>query len=1079
MTSNFESIIYILSGYVVILFLIGYYAHYRYKQGKSIVKNSSVYILSITVFCTSWTFYGSIGRAATFGPDFILIFLGPSTTAFTWWFLLRKIIRITKENNITSIADFISSRYGKSQLLGAIITAVSILGMIPYIALQLKAVSISFGILTEKSSLILTKIPDIDRFINTTGFFTALLLIILGVTFGASSIKSVRRHEGLTAVIAFQGLVKLFSMLVIGIFVTYYLFDGFQDIFRRMASAKPQLFTELTTITASTTGYASWLTILLLSMGSIMLLPRQFHVMAVENSDETYIKSAMWKFPAYLFLMNLFVVPIAFAGILLSNSTTGADYFALTIPLHTNYPQIALLTFIGVFSAASGMIMTESLAISTMILNHLLMPAVLKLKPRNWFPLLLLNLKRIGIISIILLGYLYYRIVAETYMLADIGLISFAALIQLAPAFLGGLYWRRGNKNGAIIGITAGFLIWFYTLLLPSFVKAGVLSNNILTNGFFNISILKPTALFGITSLDPLSNCMFWSMFLNIGSYIFFSIATKQNETEKEQVKRFVDVFNTQNKENRDETKWLSKPITTTDFANLVSKFIGESQANEVIGKYLSTQKIDKNEMISEFELPNFKRFIERTLAGSIGTPAARAVVDSFISDMGSYMEPFYDAFKSVRSSLEESREALYVRLKASEIINRSTNLQDTMDNLLNFLNREFKFDLSIIRTFEEDDLLHVRSAKGVMKNRVNLDKLKPIDDQFINQLVMNRKFQFVNNSRNIQHKPGLSATPTDIFLSLAHIPINRGGKLTGVLSLFSASITGLFTKQFLSLLQSLASQLAQAIELDKERAAKEKEQKEKEIALMKNARVTRDMELAKQIQLALLPYVMPEIPGVSFAAFSASTAHIGGDYYDFFPRENGVIDTVIADVSGHNVGAALIMTETRSVLRSQIATISNPSAILAKLNEMLFHDLSRAELFITMFYIKYDTKTYTLTYSSAGHNHPLLYRIAEKRCIPLDAEGLIIGVKREVNFEEKHIKLESGDVLLLYTDGLTEMANLNGDMFGTERVSQLLERNHAESANKIIKTLFSEVLNFAAEGILQDDTSMVIMKIE
>ena len=511
-----------------------------------------------------------------------------------------------------------------------------------------------------------------------------------------------------------ESIVKLAAFMCVGIYVTYFMFDGFSDIFTRLLAKDPALFTRLTTIgNPQQVSYPQWFTMLFISMGAIMLLPRQFHILVIENSSEEHIKDAMWRFPAYMFLINLFVVPIALGGILYTGSSSGADSFVLTLPLSGGHNWLALLAFLGGFSAAAGMVIVESVAISTMFLNHLVMPVIIKLQPRSWFPVLLINLKRFGIVLIIFLGYLYFRIVGETYMLVNMGLISFAAAAQFAPALLGGLYWHRGNKAGAITGLVLGFIIWFYTLMVPSFIKSGWWQSDILEKGPFGLDFFKPTELFGLTGFDILSNALFWSMFFNIGGYLACSIVLSQNEKELEQVGKFVDVFKPPAEEKSWETKRLSKPVTIMQFVNLMAKFIGENQAHTAIAEYLGSREIDERGGVSEFELPQFKRFIEKTLAGSLGGAAAGAIVESYLSDIGSKMESVYDIFSTVRSELSESREALSVRLRASEIMSKTQDLSIIMYDLLELIRREFKFDLAVIRIVDRDGILTTRSFSG------------------------------------------------------------------------------------------------------------------------------------------------------------------------------------------------------------------------------------------------------------------------------------------------------------------------------------------------------------------------------
>jgi len=1064
--------------YIALLFLVAYYADQRQKQGRSLTTNPAVYSLSIAVYATSWTYYGSVGKAATTGVDFLPIYLGPTLIAFSWWFLLKKIVRISKQNNITSIADFISSRYGRSQWLGAIITVITLMGIMPYIALQLRAVSTSFTIITGFHDFHLGLVDRFYLFSPHPGLFTAILLGVFSVVFGARHLPSAERHEGLVAAIALESIVKLVAFLCVGIFITYGLFDGMGDLFSQLYVKNPELLTRLTTLSGSgESSYASICSLLVLSMSAVMLLPRQFQVMVLENADESHLNSAAWRFPAYMFLMNLFVMPIAIAGILLTGGAGGADYFVLTLPLRAGHPWLALVAFLGGFSASAGMVMVESVAVSTMLLNHVLMPVVLRFRPQERVPVLLHNLKRLGIILVVLLGYLYQAIVGDSYMLANMGLISFSAAVQFAPSLIGGLYWPRGNKPGAIAGLLLGFAVWFYTLLLPSLVQAGWWGSEILALGPWGIALLRPQALFGLTGLDPWTHSLFWSMFLNVSAYLALSILRGQGEEEREQARRFVQVFAPENGSPHWETKRLSKPVTIVQFVNLMSKFIGEPQAHTAISDYLGQREIDGRGGVSEFELPNLKRFVEKTLAASLGGAAAGAVVESFLSDIGSRMESVYDIFSTVRTSRDQSREALFVRLRASEIMNRSLELNIIMEDLLALLLREFKLDLCVIRLLNDAGTLQVRCFKGEGGERITAeDRILEIDTH-VGEAFLGRRTEFFNDTAYITKPIAKEIFRREGIRSFAHIPIaSEGSPPVGILSVFSRSIVGLFTEQFVELLESLAGQLAQAVRIVSEREAREREREQKEAAQLENARVTRDLELAKQIQLSLLPVAPPQLPGLSIACRCVPASHVGGDYYDFFPRESGVLDIVMADVSGHSVGAALIMVETRSVLRAEMQATRSTGEILGVLNTLLYEDLTRAELFITMFCCKYDAKRSNFSYSNAGHTRPLLLRGGSWQ--ELDTEGLILGVEPRVAFEEKSVRLEPGDLLFIFTDGIIEAEGAPGDFFGVARLCELLTSVQGESPEAMIDAVLARLAAFSAAGPLQDDVSMVVMKV-
>jgi len=1070
--------------YTLLIFLIAWYAHYRKENGRSMVANPYIYTLSIAVYCTAWTFYGSVGKAATTGIDYLPIYLGPSLTAFAWIFLLRRMIRISKENNVTSIADFISLRYGKSPWLGALVTVLAILGIMPYIALQIKAVSTSFHLLCGNVFP-----PDSIPFSRAaygaslpSGLLLTLILSLFAAIFGARRLVSSERHEGLIAAIALESVVKLVCLLGVGIFVTYCLNDGFVDIFMKFRQFNPVDFNRLMTIGASRFpgDTVPPFTMLFMSMGAIMLYPRQFHVMVIENSTERHIERAMWLFPLYLFLINLFIIPIALSGIMITGTADNADFFVLNIPLLTGHRTIATLAYLGGLAASAGMVVVESITISTMLLNYIFMPVIVRLKPRSWFPHLLINLKRFGIFLVIFLGYLYYLFAGNAFTLFKLGMFSFSAIIQFMPAVLGGVYWKRANRTGAIIGILSGLITWLYTLFLPSLGNVRGIRLDALNNGPFNISLLKPTALFGLTGMDPWSHCLFWSMLFNIGGYIAFSILLTQDEQERNHVRKFIGTFETERRKRlHGETSRLSKPVTITQFTSLLAKFIGDQEAEHAINGYIGNRSIDKGGHISEFELPNLKRFTEKTLAGSVGAAAAGAIVDSYLSDMGSRMELVYDIFSNVRSSLDQSREALFVRLKASEIINRTLDLRIIMDDLLELLMREFKLDLAMIFLRDNQGNLTLASARDREDNAAPAGQwLNECRD--VCEMVANRGKSYVINdtSTDIQAE----AFRFDFLaraVSYAYIPILREGeKSPGILAVFSNAIPGLFTEEFIGLLESLAGQLAQAIAITREIEAKERERTQKEHALMQNARIRRDMEIAQQIQLSLLPAAPPQLFGVELEGRCISAAHVGGDYYDFFRRDDNTVDILIADVSGHSVGAALIMAEARTLLKPQINSSHSACAILKLLNNQLYDDLTRAELFITMFYAQYNSATGRLSYANAGHNRPLVCREGEGDCIQLDAEGLIIGVRPTVVFEERSIELVRGDVVLFYTDGLIEATNPGGEQFGIQRICSRLREFRDLTAKEIIDSLYSSVSEYTGLGAYQDDISLVILKI-
>src|SRR5690348_11450073 len=474
--------------YLGLLFAIAYYADDRADRGRSVIASPYVYSLSLAVYATAWTFYGSVGRAAENGVGFLPIYIGPTLMVALWWIVVRKMLRISKQNRITSLADFIASRYGKSALLGGVVTVIAVIGILPYISLQLKAVSSSFSILVQYPQVLMP--AGKPPFLTDTAFWVALILAAFTILFGTRHLDAAEHHEGMVAAIAFESLVKLIAFLAVGAFVTFGMYDGFGDVFSR-AAAEPKLRAMLTPLGGVAGGYANWVWLTILSMMAIMFLPRQFQVAVIENVDERHVNKAIWLFPVYMVAINVFVLPIAFGGLLrFGDGSVDADTFVLTLPMAEKHEVLALLVFIGGLSAATGMVIVETIALSTMVCNDLLMPVLLRMRSlrlneRKDLTGLLLGIRRGAILVLLLLGFVYFRLAGEAYALVSTGLISFAAVAQFAPIALGGIFWKGGTRRGALAGLAAGFAVWFYTLLLPAFARSGWFPLELLEHGPF------------------------------------------------------------------------------------------------------------------------------------------------------------------------------------------------------------------------------------------------------------------------------------------------------------------------------------------------------------------------------------------------------------------------------------------------------------------------------------------------------------------------------------------------------------------------------------------------------------------
>ena len=478
-----------------------------------------VYALSLAVYCTAWTFYGAVGGAARSGMLFTTIYIGPTLAAFLFPSLGRRLVRAKETEHAISLADFLSARYGKSQLVATLASVGALLGTVPYVALQLKSVTVTFDIITTATG------PASQFLHRFAGFVLTGLIIVFTLIIGVRRIDPTERHQGMMAAVALESVVKLVAFLAVGVFACWGLFGGMGEVLS-LAEEK-NLFAPL----AESVGFAGegasawteWVGYLVLSMSAIFFLPRQFHVMVVECSDRGYLSKAMWLFPLYLFLITLFVLPLAMAGLLSGLDRHSADFFVLQLPLASGKPWLALLVFIGGLSASMSMIMVASMTMSVMIGNHIVLPLLERMK-LHFLRRRLLLVRWFTVAGFIITGYAFFLLVGESHTLINMGVFSFAAALQFAPAAIGALYWKEASRSGAVAGLTSGFAVWFYTLILPSFVKSGWVGPSIVEQGPFSLAFLRPESLFGFSGLGPVSHAVFWSMAFNIGCFVMGSL---------------------------------------------------------------------------------------------------------------------------------------------------------------------------------------------------------------------------------------------------------------------------------------------------------------------------------------------------------------------------------------------------------------------------------------------------------------------------------------------------------------------------------------------------------------------------
>ncbi len=697
--------------YIGLLFCVAWFADRRAAAGRSVISNAWVYSLSLAVYATAWTFYGSVGRAATDGVGFLPIYLGPTLVMLLGWFVLRKMVRIARLNRTTSLADFVASRYGKSALVGGLVTVIAVIGILPYISLQLKAVSTSFQLLLGYPEIAMPAKAASLVVMQDTAFYVALFMALFAIAFGTRQLDAAERHEGMVAAIAFESIVKLVAFVAVGVYVAYFMYDGLGDIFEHAVS-RPDLEVLMAPLGGAAGSYANWVWLTVLSMAAIVFLPRQFQMAVIENTDERHLRRAAWAFPLYMLAINVFVLPIAFGGLLhFPQGGVDADTFVLTLPMSQKAEGLALLVFIGGLSAATGMVIVETVALSTMICNDLVMPVLLRVRAfrlteQRDLSSLLLDIRRASIVALLMGGYFYYLLAGEAYALVSIGLISFAAVAQFAPAVIGGLYWRGGTRLGALAGLVAGFSVWTYTLLLPAFAKSGWLAVELLERGPWGIELLRPTQLFGLAGLDQITHAMVWSMIANVGAYVIGSVARRQSAVEHAQATLFVDVYQQTGEPG---SAW-SGATSAAALQTLVGRFLGPGRAVELFTAYARQRGVHAvDELEGDRELV---RFAELQLAGTIGAASARTMVATVAREeplgLEEVMTIIDEASQVIAYShrLEEKQhelEAATQELKAAN--ERLKELDRLKDDFISTVTHELRTPLTSIRAFSE--ILH------------------------------------------------------------------------------------------------------------------------------------------------------------------------------------------------------------------------------------------------------------------------------------------------------------------------------------------------------------------------------------
>ncbi len=624
--------------YLLFLFVVASYGDRRKMRSKDRTNRPVIYALSLAIYCTSWTFFGSVGMASSSGFSFLAIYLGPLLMVTFGYPLFARIIALAKAERITSIADFIASRYGKSTSVGAVATIIAVLGIVPYIALQLKAISTSVIIMVNYYQPVAGASNWVD-----TPLLVAVLLAIFAILFGTRHADATEHQDGLMLAVATESIIKLVAFLTIGLFVTYFMFDGLGDLVAQARASK-----KISHIFSGEFNPGNFAVLTLLSFFAFILLPRQFHVGVVENHSKQELKRAMWLFPVYLVLINLFVIPVAIGGMLKFGVGADADTFVLTLPILAGSRFVSMFAFIGGLSAATAMVIVACVALAIMISNDIVLPLFLRRSFNDEtfefenMGRLLLQIRRTSIFLILLLAYAYFKAAGDSAALASIGLLSFAAVAQFAPSLFGGLIWRRATARGALWGMGAGFATWAYTLFLPTLFDP---TSAFMLNGPLGITLLRPQALLGL-EIAPLSHGVFWSLSINTLAYIVASLSRMPKIVERTQAA----VFAPHDRASVPTINIWNSPITVDDLKRTVARYLGEERA----ARSFETFAADHGLELVDHEVADNKvlRFAEQLLASAIGAASSRLVLSLLL-------KKFETSPKAAIALLDDASEAL------------------------------------------------------------------------------------------------------------------------------------------------------------------------------------------------------------------------------------------------------------------------------------------------------------------------------------------------------------------------------------------------------------------------------------
>ena len=682
--------------YLALLFFIAFWAEKR--KSNFWANNPYVYSLSLAVYCTAWTYYGSIGVAANQGLEYLAIYIGPIIIIPAWIVINSKIIRISRVNKISSIADFISLRYGNSRSFGAIISVVCILAIIPYIGLQIKAISDTFHLVTKSEN------PN--NIFTDTATYVVLLIAIFSSYYGTRYVDASEKRLGIISAVAVESFLKLIFFVILGIFVTYGIFNGFDDIYEK-AKNLPE-FTQRNSFNGLE-GSFNWMLTSMLSMTAIFLLPRQFHTTIIENRKENHLKTAIWVFPLYLLIFNFFVFPIAWGGkILFLGQNVNPELFPILIPQKFGSILISVIVFLGGLSASISMIIISSVTLSIMLSNNVIIPYgwidTFKTKNDTFNNKNIVNIRKVSIFLLIITAFVFYKYLILESSLFSVGLVSFVLIAQLAPSFFGAIFWRRGTYTGAVIGLILGILICYINLIIPQYLKA--------INPELAINQYRILQFFKIPYLETIPQVFFWSLLANATVFTIISVSSKGNYRERNYAEIYVDI-NRYIQNHEGAYIWKGK-ANVSDIRKILVKFLGDKKTKQALKIFNLKYNIDDENDTAD---SRFIKFSENLLSGRIGTASAKILIEGVTKEDKI-------SLPEVLKILEESKENITLNRKLTEQSRQLRRLSDDLrsanssliekdkqkDDFLDSVTHELRTPITAIRAageilFDDDDI--------------------------------------------------------------------------------------------------------------------------------------------------------------------------------------------------------------------------------------------------------------------------------------------------------------------------------------------------------------------------------------